>query len=347
MKRKNQILALGIAILGLLIANPMAEAGPPQDKGNNKGGKEKGKPQQTQGNAANETGPCNGCNDNLPLSICYSPSYKWEFPESFLRITLSNVPSGYDVSNNAYPGWCVEAFNFDLFPYVDHCDTTLRVTTESLPAHLQHLPWGIINYILNNKQGTARDVANVIWYYTDSYVPPLAEQTPEYFALRNDAAGKNSYVPGPNQTIAVVLDRGPNGTEQKLIIEVTCPPSNPGTGTIGYWKNHPDAWPVSTIQVGNVTYTKQQAIDIMKTPTKGDKTFNLAEQLIAAKLNVLIGNDSSCIADSIANADDFLAAFPIGSDVKASSVAWKSLGGELQNTLDNYNNGLLCAPSRD
>src|SRR5262249_27465523 len=35
---------------------------------------------------------------------------------------------------------------------------------------------------------------------------------------------------------------------------------NPGTGTPGYWKNHPDAWPVSSITVGGVTYTKDQAI---------------------------------------------------------------------------------------
>ena len=35
---------------------------------------------------------------------------------------------------------------------------------------------------------------------------------------------------------------------------------NPGTGTPGYWKNHPEAWPVATITVGGVTYTKAQAI---------------------------------------------------------------------------------------
>ena len=29
----------------------------------------------------------------------------------------------------------------------------------------------------------------------------------------------------------------------------------------------------------------------MKEPTKGDKTYNMFEQLVAAKLNVLIGND--------------------------------------------------------
>lgn len=125
------------------------------------------------------------------------------------------------------------------------------------------------------------------------------------------------------------------------------PPVNPGTGTPGFWKNHPEAWPVQAITVGGVNYTIPQAIAVMNQSTSRDKTYNLAEQLIAAKLNVLIGNDSSCIADTIANADAFLTAFPVGSGVRASSLAWQTLGADLLATLDAYNNGELCAPSRD
>jgi len=40
----------------------------------------------------------------------------------------------------------------------------------------------------------------------------------------------------------------------------TLPVQQPGTGTPGYWKNHPEAWPVSSITVGGLTYTKAQAI---------------------------------------------------------------------------------------
>lgn len=124
-------------------------------------------------------------------------------------------------------------------------------------------------------------------------------------------------------------------------------PTNPGTGTPGYWKNHSSAWPVSSIALGGVTYSKAQAIAIMKLSTSGDKTLNLAEQLVAAKLNVLIGNDSSCIGTAIADADAFLSLFPIGSGVAASSAAWTSVGGALLTQLDDYNNGRLCAPHRD
>lgn len=128
-------------------------------------------------------------------------------------------------------------------------------------------------------------------------------------------------------------------------IPPTATPANPGTGTIGYWKTHPDAWPVDEIEIGGVTYTKAEAISIMKQPVKGDKTLNMFAQLVAAKLNVIIGNDSSCIADTIAAADAWMATYPPGSGVGASSPAWQ-VGGPLHDKLDDYNNGRLCAPHR-
>ncbi|GAF95082.1 unnamed protein product, partial [marine sediment metagenome] len=37
------------------------------------------------------------------------------------------------------------------------------------------------------------------------------------------------------------------------------------TYTMGYWKNHPDAWPMGSITIGGVSYDKAVAIDIFKT----------------------------------------------------------------------------------
>lgn len=121
----------------------------------------------------------------------------------------------------------------------------------------------------------------------------------------------------------------------------------PGTGTPGYWKNHPEAWPVDEITIGGVPYAKEDAIEIMKTPGKGDKTYTMFGALVAAKLNVLIGNDDSCIAETITEADAWMEANgPVGSNIRANSVAWKE-GEPLCFELDDYNNGKLCAPSRD
>lgn len=120
----------------------------------------------------------------------------------------------------------------------------------------------------------------------------------------------------------------------------------PGTGTIGYWKNHPEAWPVERILVGGVTYTKSEAIALMGASGKGDKSYDLFKQLVATKLNLIIGNSAACISATVASADSWQATYPPGSGVKGSGAVWQT-GGPLHTKLDDYNNGELCAPHRD
>jgi len=128
--------------------------------------------------------------------------------------------------------------------------------------------------------------------------------------------------------------------------------SNPGTGTPGYWKNHPEAWPVSTITVGavngvgGITYTKALAIYWLGKVGK-DKTTTMFSSLVPAMLNVLIGNDGSCVGQAILDGNAWMHTYgPVGSNVAASSYAW-SVGEPTHQTLDAYNNGLLCAPHRN
>jgi hypothetical protein len=60
----------------------------------------------------------------------------------------------------------------------------------------------------------------------------------------------------------------------------------------------------------------------------------------------MIGNDGSCVEGDISSADGWMATYgPVGSNVAASSGAWM-IGEPVQFRLDNYNNGLLCAPHR-
>ena len=125
---------------------------------------------------------------------------------------------------------------------------------------------------------------------------------------------------------------------------VPTPVAQPGTGTPGYWKNHPEAWPVGSIIVGGVTYTRAQAISWLGKTGK-DKTVTMFQSLVSAMLNVLIGNDGSCINTAIGQGNAWLASYPLGSNVGGGSAAW-SVGDPIHNTLDAYDNGLLCAPHR-
>jgi len=82
-------------------------------------------------------------------------------------------------------------------------------------------------------------------------------------------------------------------------------------------------------------------------PEKGDKTHTIFRALVSAKLNVLIGNEKSCIVDTIDAADLWMGTHgPVGIGIRANSDAWKD-GEPLYIVMDDYNNGLLCASSRD
>lgn len=119
---------------------------------------------------------------------------------------------------------------------------------------------------------------------------------------------------------------------------------NPGTGTPGYWKNHPEAWP-DTVVVGGVTYTRDEAISWMKRVGK-DKTTTIFASLVSAMLNVGLNNDNTCVQPAIDAANLWMQTYgPVGSNVLAGSAAWRT-GEPLHIQMDNYNNGLLCAPHR-
>jgi Zn-dependent M28 family amino/carboxypeptidase len=107
----------------------------------------------------------------------------------------------------------------------------------------------------------------------------------------------------------------------------------------GYWKEHPEAWPVEEIIIGGITYAKEDAIGIMNMKAKGDKTYTLLTELVAAKLNVMnCYLDSGDIFETIASADDWLAAWPPGSGIRGKDAAWSD-GSALYETLNDFNMG--------
>jgi hypothetical protein len=147
------------------------------------------------------------------------------------------------------------------------------------------------------------------------------------------------------------------GDEQKPVLYdlrrgASCSPTPSPTPTagecvfgFGYWKNHPQAWPVTELQLGNVTYTQDQLLAIMHEPVRGNGLISLAHHLITAKLNVANGADPSCIQQTIADADALIGDLvvpPVGDGYLAPRDV-----NALKDTLEDYNEGQLCAPSCD
>ena len=122
----------------------------------------------------------------------------------------------------------------------------------------------------------------------------------------------------------------------------TVPPTSCNTittATIGYWKNHPTAWPVTSLVLGGVTFSQADAISILKRSPRGDKSIIMAQQLIAAKLNVAAGACHDCVDATITAADAWLTSH---GGVASGVTSWDN-GEELHETLEDYNEGELCA----
>jgi len=172
---------------------------------------------------------------------------------------------------------------------------------------------------------------------------PSSLETEESFIWSFNASVSTCVV---NRAIATGVDAlGKNVTaHDRSCVRVT-PKFYPRS--MGYWKNHPEAWPVNEMQIGNVTLSKEQALEILKQANARDATRMLAAQLIAAKLNRL--SEASpffdcCrktinIDDVIENADSFLATHHLCSDPRGDA---RQQALQLKDMLDAYNNSGKC-----
>lgn len=116
----------------------------------------------------------------------------------------------------------------------------------------------------------------------------------------------------------------------------------------GFWKNHSNAWPVSSLVLGSQTYTQAELLSLFGSAIKGDASLILAHQLIAAKLNIANGSNLTPISATIADADQLLSSFTgkLPYHVRPSSATGQAMVDDAR-VLQSYNNGELapnCTP---
>lgn len=132
---------------------------------------------------------------------------------------------------------------------------------------------------------------------------------------------------------------GPSPTPKPTKTPTPTPPQS-CTLTQGYWKNHPESWPVSSLFLGSVSYTKPQLINIFNQPVAGNGLVSLAHQLIATKLNIATGSDSTPIFGVVTTADVLIGSRvvpPVGSGFLSPAIT-----SGLIDSLDKYNSGHFC-----
>jgi uncharacterized delta-60 repeat protein len=180
-------------------------------------------------------------------------------------------------------------------------------------------------------------------YTTATYTPPvticfvLSELDPSVFAaariLHNDGTALidvTSSTDPATQTICATV----NSLSPFVVAHLT-------TGCVrgqGCWKNHPGRWPVNRFQLGNRTYNKQELRSILAQPVDGNGLVQLAQQEIAAKLNIANATEGSCVEQTLADVDALIGDLvvpPVGNGYLPPS--------RYTRVLARYNSGALCA----
>ncbi len=111
------------------------------------------------------------------------------------------------------------------------------------------------------------------------------------------------------------------------------------TYTQGFWKNHIENWPATSLKLGTVMYTRDQLLTILQTPVQGNGLISLSHQLIATKLNII--NEAmvpAAVQTAINSAEALIGGLvvpPIGTGFIAPASS-----SSLEATLDTYNSGL-------
>jgi len=144
--------------------------------------------------------------------------------ESYFITKLSGVPSGYDITNGTYLGWCV-----DVRTSIARSPATHEVrlfSSANPPSELANDSWDMVNYILNHKQGNAGDIQQAIWYFIHmdgNYTPT---NTLAWAIINDTLANGKGFTPLNGQTIAVIchpLIYSHQSDVQITIIEITNP----------------------------------------------------------------------------------------------------------------------------
>jgi hypothetical protein len=138
----------------------------------------------------------------------------------YYQVTLTNVPSGNDITNATYKGWCADT----NAPFTTGVILAAYAYSSYDPdAPIPNGEWDKINYILNHKKyADQMEIQNAIWFFIENCHDD-ATLTPVSQALV-DAANENGegFIPTQGQILAVVLC--PVKDYEDAIVEVRIPP---------------------------------------------------------------------------------------------------------------------------
>jgi hypothetical protein len=125
--------------------------------------------------------------------------------QSWFIMTLSNVPTGFDIVNGDYPGWCVEVAT-NMTPDVNHKVMLYSSYDSDMPSTFDSPNWDKINYIINNKEGHQRQaIQEVVWFFICNDPLPKNNSDAQELAAEANESG-TGFIPTFGQNIAILAD---------------------------------------------------------------------------------------------------------------------------------------------
>lgn len=164
---------------------------------------------------------------------------------SYFDIYLYNVPSGLDITNGYYVGWCADR----SVHMPREKELTVRLYNSYdllLPLTLRDKNWDKVNYILNHHgNATKVDIQYAFWHLLNDYPYDSITSTAKMLV---DTA-QDGFKPQPGDFIAILAEpvntAGRPWPFQFAFIQIRLPPQE-GLSH-GYWKNH-ENWPTGYTQ---------------------------------------------------------------------------------------------------
>jgi hypothetical protein len=180
---------------------------------------------------------------------------------------------------------------------------------------------------------------------------PTTDNCPGSVTTSCTPASGSLFPIGTTAVICTATDASGNSASCTFKVIVTVCSTKCPLGT-GFWKSHASLWPVTSLTLGTVTYSQAQLLAILKlspgSGTKADASLILAQQLIAAKLNLANGASPCPIASTVAAADALIGGrrIPIVPKITPPTAEGNQMVS-LAGPLGQYNTGLLtpgCTP---
>lgn len=173
-------------------------------------------------------------------------------------------------------------------------------------------------------------VVTVGWILA-TVVYPSNVQSREQVVLPTATA---STTPSPTARPTMTASLTPSPTQASSTPSPT--PTPDCTYPLGYWRDNPQEWLIEDIMLGNLSYSKDEALAILDSEDPGP-TERLLAAFLVAQLNTLNGADSSTIDQALVAARDWLILRPHGIDLTEEELLEVQ---ELAQQLQDYNEGL-------